>query len=328
MYVDDTSLITRQIYVWALTLTIFSIIFVLIVVIFIAKPTIWLIEENKQSVLFLFTHIKPSILNSFQKKCSERLKKLQLARDDAVADEEEDFALKFNNENIEDSELDNKTVEVSNEDAQMKLQDTSIDQKKSSRFGSHHFTLLKFVSLILLSFVYFFTSYWYDYGIYAEDFASNASEVNWGLMRATYFQMCVYIWRRYLLQGFIASNSGGSTILPTSNLEHLYGNLTILSNIEAALSYGSKEFNVNLPTGEQSKLAFSNACTVFSTPSGCNTFYDGALSRGLHSGMINSFYIFDSAIPKIIGAISSNNNNPNISTLNSTLYNSIFTFIF
>eukprot|EP00455_Lapot_gusevi_P034737 TRINITY_DN3840_c0_g3_i1.p1 TRINITY_DN3840_c0_g3~~TRINITY_DN3840_c0_g3_i1.p1 ORF type:complete len:602 (+),score=148.47 TRINITY_DN3840_c0_g3_i1:155-1960(+) len=92
---------------WALTLTIVSLVVLALVMCIVVRPTVYEVESNKEEVLLLFTDIPEVLVQRFERKCDQRL--LQLRN---TAEEESDPTDEELSDNEDDIEPESRTEQL------------------------------------------------------------------------------------------------------------------------------------------------------------------------------------------------------------------------
>lgn len=100
--------------------------------------------------------------------------------------------------------------------------------------------------------------------------------------------MLVYDMRHLLTQKFWKDFEGGATGIKDVTETSFFRDLTLLTDIEDGLAFGSPRFGTDAPTefeATQRQLTFRDACVLSKNRGDCNFFAHGVLSHGLHAGV-------------------------------------------
>lgn len=156
LYEENAQTYIDQVYAVALSLSLVGILSIFLVVFVIVKPTVWLVEDNKHSVLMLFTEIPFAVIQSFQLRCNDRLARLRKEKEEHMKEGNELNQLDYDNNAIDRSQEDNTPENKVRVRAAIR---TSVKSNQSFEWGKRHTTLLQISSLIAICLIYFVSSY-------------------------------------------------------------------------------------------------------------------------------------------------------------------------
>lgn len=191
-----------------LTLTIFSVVLIFMLVMFIIKPMIWLVEgislllviikvDNKHGVIMLFTEIPLSIIRSFEYHCKDRLIRIQQEREQ----QNKEVAMsEISDTNLE--RVDEQNVPLTKDSLEKENRSSERPVQVNSNIGlsKRYFTLLQISAITAACLIYFVVTYWIEFGNIESILISGAAVVNWSAYRMTQFILTLDDMKTFLSQ--------------------------------------------------------------------------------------------------------------------------------
>ena len=278
----------------ALSLTIISILLMACLIFFVVKPVVWSIDDNKLSILVLFTEIPRNYLVTFKKKCDERLIRLIRARDDflnAGFSIDDEFA-EEENLNSDDQVVDVKAGDV--------IDNTTQKSSKASSIGSvdiedRYINLSRIGLFLVCTVVYFVVTYYVEY-ISLENFLLSVSHnIEYAENGVINQNLALSFLLKYGTQN-VSSAFGSSPYMYMVDNNSLLSKIQNYEKIGAILAYGDASLSVLKPSGIQVDYYFGNTCApigLFTPPPlECNEFFSGAAAHGIYNAMIQAVDLF------------------------------------
>ena len=296
--------------VWALCLSLCSIFIVLCVIFLAVKPTIWMIEDNKLSVLMLFTEIPLPIIALFKNRCKERLEKFTNNADDTVAidkvEKDENIVNEFN---FEKYKSEGREVLGVNDSA------------------SRYFALMRISVALGACIIYFISTYWAEYGANLMTMISAPSNLNWAYYRDASLVLINYKTIHYLLQNYTISLLNGSHGIVQTGQGEIQNEISLYFQVSSALADGSSSDSWNLiaPTGILLAYIRDNDCLPsYGMPLGCDFFLGSVFHQGLMGTITAVVVEMSTSLNSINADIIGNGKLLNFNALNATVASSSF----
>ena len=289
---EQATLRVTDVRVVALTLTIISIVLMFVVLLVVIKPIVWAIDDNRQSILVLFTEIPQNFLLTFKHKCEERLTRLSRARDEFL---NAGFSI---DDGIDESNF-NESIEeqaaqpLLNSDGKAQTSAKEVKEKASSSkisykeelFGNRHMTLLKIASILALSTLYFGITYYVEYISLETNLKSISNNIAYGELRGVERYSSLFYLRKYLLQQYTISFLNGSPNIDYVTSDFVSEKINHLELIQGYMAYGNSELNILPPSGEQLFAYFGDSCESrgsYTPYPGCSDFHQQIMAHGFH----------------------------------------------
>ena len=313
MYCTAVTTYVGKMFAVFLSLTLASILAIFLIIMFAIRPAVWVVEDNKQHVLYLFTEIPASVIQSFKLRCERRLLSLQRSRE------------QFEKDGIDDADFDEAVV--SDQVAQENEKNASRIERKDSvnseiTFGARHWTLIKISFMLVAVIVYFVVTYWIEFGQIQQQLLSSPNEINWTQYRFTQFLLSLTYLRKLLTQTYVRIATNGSPYINLATTVATSNAIVFMESIQNSLAFGDPTRDVLQPTGAISQLMFTSASCVAVPPNyyplpDCATFGQGIMNNGLHDAFLSSAVIMNDLLTTIDAL-----NVSNFVAVNTTLWSS------
>jgi hypothetical protein len=184
--------------------------------------------------------------------------------------------------------------------------------------------MLKVSFIVAVTIVYFAVSFMVQFGWLEQKLEVSPAQVNWSQHRRLSLQLLVYDTRHLLTQKFWKDFESGASGIVDVTESDFFRDLTLLTDIEDGLAFGSTRFGTLSPTpfeSVQRQLTFRDACVLSKDQAGCTTFAHNVLSHGMHAGLQMFVDTSRSAFASINATLQSPLGSPSVTGLNATWYN-------
>jgi hypothetical protein len=298
LYQTQTLVDLNKLTATAASLAFTPVVFLLLVILFLVRPIVEKIEDNKLAVLRLFLDVPIPLVRVFRARINRRVAVHENAEDGAFVDpnvvEEEDedavIATIVQQQRAEDAASAAAGEEIGASRRQNRERHAKADAfLRESGFIRRHLTMLKIVGYWICSLMYFVPTYTEFFGNFRPSLLSKPLQVNWASHRTLQSRKVSAHIVEYLMQNYTAVYFPGPDEQqhPHVELDSIEKEIAFSYEIITALGMGSEYFGTLAPeTTEESKINFENPC--FAVPAtDCNTFADKAMTNGLYAAYLD-----------------------------------------
>jgi hypothetical protein len=298
LYQYETLRGLNQLTAIAASLAILPVALLLLVIVFLVRPIVEKIEQNKYEVLELFLDIPTPLVRVFRAHVYRRVAMHENSEDGAFTDpnvvEEEDEAGVISKV-VQDLHDDDAAVLASGQESSSAQRRNRERHAKAravmleSGFLRRHSTVLKICTFWVLCVIYFAPTYTEFFGNFRSSLLSKPLQVNWASHRTLQTRVVSAHLVEMLTQNYTATYLQGPSLEqnPAMTAARVRDEIAFSYEIITALGMGSEYYGTLAPeNAEQSQINFKNAC--FATPAAdCATFADRALTRGIYAAYLD-----------------------------------------
>ena len=284
----------------AAALAITPVVFLLLVILFLVRPIVEKVEENKLAVLRLFLDVPIPLVRVFRARINRRVAVHENAEDGAFTDpefvEEEDEATVIANV-IQEQRAEDALAAAAGDEVGLSSRKNRERHAKADAFLretgylQRHATMFKIATFWIFSVIYFAPTYTEFFGNFYSSLMSKPLQVNWASHRTLQTRMVsehlVELLTQNYTSTYLETASGGEYVYPTVEVSKIKNEIAFSYEIITALGMGSTYYGTLAPeNAEQSQINFKNAC--FAPPAAdCETFADRALTHGIYAAYLD-----------------------------------------
>ena len=258
----------------------------------------------------LFVEIPATVVASLKNRCEKRL--LLIHRDKEMFNregvEDGDGNIQFNMEDIAENNIANfETDGLVNTDDKADISQTrdmasgdknDIPQTHISSddnflgLSSRHYILLKISSILIVCVIYFFVSYWIEFGSVQIFLNSASSLVNYNYLRMTEFLLSITLMTNIAVQPYDIRYNGGSFNVYNATYKDATTTLDLMLSIQRSLAFGDSGRNIQKPYGKYRDLMFTSASCIktkdYTPDEDCSTYFHGIVRDGAYNAFLES----------------------------------------